>query len=361
MGLLYLTSAMRYLFFFCLLIHYANCSAQGTSHGASSSKGFTPREHVIFEDDFSHDTLGHFPHKWKESRKYLVGVNVKTHSIVRREGADKVLSTDGLAWIKPMSLGALTDSFTVECDFMQKSKTSWIGIAFRLDKNGLDSDINKAFFFSYEDQRFTIFSCRETLIEKENTYESYDVPPVVFSYNQWCHLAFSYCHRHISCYLDSTRILDIPDCGFRPFGLSIGLRDTAICKHVVIANGKPLDFNSLVTEKKFVTHAILFETNKAVINEDSNPFLIRFAAWLLKNPGVSIEIDGHTDSVGSAVSNRDLSVNRAEEVKRQLVAKGVPASRLTTKGLGATMPLKSNQTGEGRAENRRVEFVLLEK
>ncbi len=294
------------------------------------------------------------------SRKYAVGVNVKTHAIVRQDGVDEVLSTDGLTWVKPTFPGMLSDSFSVECDFMVKHKDDWIGIGFRLDKNGLDSDINKQFLFYYEDQQVHILGCRTNLIEEENSYESFAAPPVVFSYGNWYHLGFSYNHRHISCYLDSTRILDIPDCGFRPFGLSIGLRDSAICKHIVVADGKPLDFTRLITEKKFVTHSILFEFNKAVISADSGPFLAQLAKWLLKNPGISIEIDGHTDSVGGAVSNLNLSIKRAEEVKNQLVAKGVQDARLTTKGLGSTTPLKSNQTEQGRSENRRVEFILLE-
>ncbi len=353
---------MRYMFFFNLLMHCANCFAQGSSHGTSSIKGFTPREHIIFEDNFNDDSLGHFPHKWKRMVNYAVR-GTKTHAIVRQEGADKVLSTDGLTFVKPIFQEALTDSFTVECDFMLKDKEDYLGIAFRLgksDKNFIDSDFYQFLFFYYEDQHYSISHGIVDVPFRD--LDSYKFgPPVVFSYSHWYHLGFSYNHRHISCYLDSIRILDIPDGGFLPFGLYIRLDSDAVCKHVVVANGKLLDFTRLITKKRFVTHSILFEYNKAVISEDSNPFLAQFAEWLLKNPAISIEIDGHTDSVGGVASNLNLSVKRAEEVKKQLVAKGVPAARLTTKGLGSTMPLKSNKTEEGKSENRRVEFILLEK
>ena len=354
---------MRYLFFFYLLMHSANCFAQNNSSGASSIKGFIPREKIIFEDDFSDDSLGHSPHKWKRIWNYDVNKGTRSHAIVRQEGADKVLSTNGLICVKPTLLGTLTDSFTVECEFMLKGNGDYLATLFSLDKSGkntLDSDYYYFLFFWYENQHYSVLY---SMVEKPLREPGNDNtgPKVVFSHNKWYHLGFSYNHRHISCYLDSTRILDIPNCGFQPFGLSILLDSAAICRQVTISNGKLVDFTKLITEKKFVTHAILFETNKAEISEDSWSFLSHLAKWLKKNPAVSIEIDGHTDSVGSAASNLDLSLRRAEEVKNRLVMKGVPAERLTTKGLGATMPLKSNKTEEGKAENRRVEFILLDK
>ncbi len=348
-------------------MYCANCLAQGSSYGASSVKGFTPLDNVIFEDNFSRDSLRHFPHKWK-SRKCIKEGCTKTHAIVLQEGADKVLGTNYFTYVKPTLTGALTDSFTVEFDFMSKAPQIWLKIAFGLDKKALDGHINREFVFSNEDGHFSVENITHTgryevifgYSSEEAIYDRVEVPPVVFSASKWYHLGFSDNQRHISCYLDSTRIFEIPDCGYLPFGLFIGLSDSAICRHVVVANSKLPDFNKLLVEKKFVTHSILFETNKVVIGEDSDPFLAQLAKWLLKNPGISIEIDGYTDSVGSAASNLSLSVSRAKEVKKQLVAKGVPAAGLTTKGLGATIPLKSNKTEEGRAENRRVEFVLLE-
>ena len=344
-------------------MYCANCFAQGGSLGASSIKGFTPRENIIFEDDFSDDSVGHFPHKWKRVRSHGSGFGPDSHSVIRQDGADKVLSTDGVAYVKPISPGVLTDSFTVECDFMLKDKEDCLAIAFRLDKsdkNILDSDFYQfLFFFQYEDQHYSIsYGTVEVPFRNMTTY--YSSPPVMFSYNQWYHLGFSYKHRHVLCYLDSTLILDVSDAGFKPYSLSIRLDSSAICRQVTIANGKQVDFTKLITEKKFVTHAILFETSKAAISEDSGPFLSHLAKWLKKNPGIRIEIDGHTDSAGSAASNLDLSARRAEEVKKRLVAKGVPAERLTTKGLGATMSLRSNKTEEGKTENRRVEFIVVE-
>ena len=80
---------------------------------------------------------------------------------------------------------------------------------------------------------------------------------------------------------------------------------------------------------------------------------------LNNNPDLKFEIDGHTDNTGEAKHNMDLSQQRADAVKAQLVNIGIAGSRLTTKGLGDTKPIGNNDSQEGKAKNRRVEFIKL--
>ena len=75
------------------------------------------------------------------------------------------------------------------------------------------------------------------------------------------------------------------------------------------------------------------------------------------NPKVLLEIDGHTDNDGNPDKNLQLSQTRADEVMKQLTLLGINANRLTAKGYGATKPIQTNDTPEGKAANRRVEFV----
>jgi outer membrane protein OmpA-like peptidoglycan-associated protein/tetratricopeptide (TPR) repeat protein len=109
-----------------------------------------------------------------------------------------------------------------------------------------------------------------------------------------------------------------------------------------------------------VLQNIFFETNLAVITPVSFPALDRVINFMKNNPGIRVEIDGHTDSVGSDAYNLKLSQARAQSVVEYLVKHGIPRERLVAKGFGETKPVAPNTTPEGRAKNRRVEFRILE-
>ncbi len=119
------------------------------------------------------------------------------------------------------------------------------------------------------------------------------------------------------------------------------------------------DFSQTITASgRFVTHGILFDTDSDHLKPESAPVIQSIAQGLQTNPNLRLLIEGHTDSVGVAAHNLDLSKRRAEAVKAVLVTQfQVEAARLTTAGLGATKPIDSNDTPQGRSQNRRVEFV----
>jgi len=105
---------------------------------------------------------------------------------------------------------------------------------------------------------------------------------------------------------------------------------------------------------------IYFDTGKATIKPESYPILAKVAEFLQANPKAIVEIQGHTDSVGSESYNMSLSQARAEAVRDYLITHhSIEASRLIAKGYGETMPIADNTTREGRAMNRRVEFKVL--
>jgi len=115
-----------------------------------------------------------------------------------------------------------------------------------------------------------------------------------------------------------------------------------------------------VTKKKIVLRGVHFDFNKSNIRRDAAPILDEAAMTLKENPGIHVSVEGHTDGVGSVAYNLRLSDRRAESVKRYLVGKGVASDRLTTKGWGKSKPVASNDTADGRAQNRRVELVVLD-
>ena len=135
-------------------------------------------------------------------------------------------------------------------------------------------------------------------------------------------------------------------------GKSIGYRT------VRFAESTP-DFSQVITSSgRFVTHGILFDTDSDRLKPESAPVIQSIAKGLETNPNLKLLIEGHTDSVGNAAHNMDLSKRRAEAVKAVLVSQfNIDVNRLSTAGLGATKPLDTNDTPQGRSQNRRVELV----
>ena len=131
---------------------------------------------------------------------------------------------------------------------------------------------------------------------------------------------------------------------------------------VLVERDKPLarDFR-LVAEGMVITlRGIYFEFDKATIEPESRPAIEDAAKILIQNPTITVEIQGHTDSVGSDKYNQQLSERRAQAVVKYLVQDlGIEAGRLTAKGYGESRPVADNNTEDGRGLNRRVEFVIM--
>jgi outer membrane protein OmpA-like peptidoglycan-associated protein len=111
--------------------------------------------------------------------------------------------------------------------------------------------------------------------------------------------------------------------------------------------------------KTVILKGVSFATNKATLTGDSETILELALKSLAASPAVNVLIVGHTDNVGSAASNKKLSLRRAQAVKTWLVRKGIPATRLSVAGKGFDEPIDDNTTPEGRLNNRRIEFRVL--
>ncbi len=112
--------------------------------------------------------------------------------------------------------------------------------------------------------------------------------------------------------------------------------------------------------EKIKINNIFFEFGKSDLLPESFPELNRLAEFLQKNPEIKIQINGHTDNIGSDKDNKILSQKRASAVQDYLINKGIASARIKSIGYGESKPIKSNDTEEGRALNRRVEFIILE-
>ena len=120
---------------------------------------------------------------------------------------------------------------------------------------------------------------------------------------------------------------------------------------------------SLLLQSRFASVAarnpITFQTGSPDLTPESATTVQRIAQLMVDNPATRIEIGGHTDSDGEPEANEALSLIRAEAVKSALVAAGVEEGRMVAVGYGDSLPVATNDTGEGKAQNRRIEFLLL--
>ncbi|MEA3443126.1 MAG: OmpA family protein, partial [Bacteroidota bacterium] len=127
----------------------------------------------------------------------------------------------------------------------------------------------------------------------------------------------------------------------KPFLIDIGLKKIEAGISVVLKN-------------------IFYETDSYALKPESKTELNKLLAFLNKNPGIKIEIGGHTDNIGTKEYNLELSENRAKSVNDYLIAQGIDKERLNFKGYGMSKPIDTNETEEGRATNRRTEFMIID-
>ena len=306
---------------------------------------FVPGERTIFFDDFSDMAQDEPPPHWK----------VRGAPIELRTGAGirELYSAGDTSQSSPTI--AVPPNFTLE---VERTGTGDLDFEFRSkdDTNDLSFDMYQA-----EDKsglRYKVDDSKETL----------GAGLVQVDFTKPLEVAIWVQQGRVRAYLNGNRVVDVNQVTYPPIDhLMIerhwhtvspsGYNPTGI-RTVRLAESAP-DFSTLIASTgKYVTHGIYFDTDSDHLKPESAPVIKQVAAALEKTPTLKLEIDGYTDSVGDANHNLDLSKRRAQAVQSVLVAQfGIDTSRLTSNGMGAGNPIGSNDTPEGRAANRRVEFV----
>ena len=170
-------------------------------------------------------------------------------------------------------------------------------------------------------------------------------------------------------YMNEEKVWDLPRAfvagtNYNSICFSLGsfseTTDRYLIGDIKLAVGAPDTRNKIITEGKFSTSGILFDSGSDRIKAESYGVLKDIATVLQENALVKVKIFGHTDSDGEEVVNLDLSKRRAEAVKNALSLEfNIDKSRMTTDGKGEKEPVADNQKSEGKAQNRRVEFIKL--
>ena len=164
-------------------------------------------------------------------------------------------------------------------------------------------------------------------------------------------------------YIGGERAANLPNATFRrtnmlEFHVSGTPAYRSYIDSITVAVGLDPLYETLRDTGSFTTRGIYFDVGSATIRPESTPTLVQLEETLTKHGELRVRIEGHTDSTGTDGYNMGLSIRRAEAVQHYLVSKGIAVNRLEIAGFGERVPLASNATREGRAMNRRVEFIV---
>jgi OmpA-OmpF porin, OOP family len=308
---------------------------------------FVPGDKVLVYDDFSDTDVGEYPAKWtiKDGGGNAIEVVQVGDRRFLKTRYQKDHQDSAFTWLRYEVKGDMPKNFTIEFD--------------------MDVDGNLGVIFSkrpgFGGQEIYFHSRGDSNVKSSNTNGKLPVKVGIH------HVAIAVSGTQVKVYVAGERILSDPDGVVRPItriGIHFGQPYKDEGDHQMITNvriaegGKPAK-QMLAGEGRIVTHGILFDTGSDVIKPESGPTLRSILALLNEDPALKFSIEGHTDDQGGPKVNGPLSEKRAAAVKGWLVKQGIDAGRLTSKGLGQSKPIDSNDTAEGRANNRRVEFVKL--
>jgi len=150
--------------------------------------------------------------------------------------------------------------------------------------------------------------------------------------------------------------LNVSKDGYLFYSDNFMLKDTASVKTPFV---KDIALKPIKAGQSIVLKNIFYEVDRYDLKEESRAELGKIISFMKKNPGVKVEIGGHTDNTGGKEHNQQLSENRAKTVYDHLVEQGADVSHLVYKGYADTKPIAANTTEAGRSQNRRTEFMIL--
>ncbi len=325
---------------------------------------FVPGDEIFFEDLFENEQVGDFPSRWD-----IDGGNAE---IAELDG-QKVMAitapgTVVFPYMKQKSY--LGDVFTIEfdiygVDFKENNPNNYFANLFMNFSNSNANDmmglrLNWSHGHAYNENETKVNASSEVWWTNGNSGEEFRTEAGQYlNLNEWNHIAISFNKRALKMYVNGQRIAVSPNAVAPEWFKFSNENDKTLnyIRNVRIAKGAVPMLNRLQTDGKIVTYAITFETGKADLKPESMVEIIRIAKLMNNDASLNFEVQGHCDNTGSDKVNDPLSQKRAEAIVDALIAQGVKSSRLTAVGKGSHNPIADNATEEGRAKNRRVEFI----
>ena len=321
-----------------------------------SKYDFVAGDNVIFQDDLIGEENGEFPSRWD-----LISGSAEIANL----GNEKVIYfSNNKTIILPLmdKKNFLPDVFTIEFDIfldqLATQRSNQYVLRFFEGAGGwanIDGTRRHSIIISWNEVRMDKLGSKTAdFNDQKKTWEG-----------KWKRVAISFNERSLKVYLDQERMLNVPNLGYKPQMFSIGCNydaryiKTSSIKNVRVNEGGKKLYDRVMADGKFVTTGILFDVNKSIIKVESMGTINEIVKMLKEHSDLKFSIEGHTDSDGDDGLNQKLSEQRADAVKKLLTQSGIDGSRLKTKGWGETKPVDSNSIPEGKANNRRVEFIKI--
>ena len=323
---------------------------------------FVPGDEIIFEDLLVGEKLGEFPSMWDLKEGNAEVVNVGGENAIHM-GKETLI----MPYMKEKDY--LPQEFTIEFDLYvpcEKSRggNDNIGMNNRYNIDLLNASGNKVFTAFWYNGWINLGEPKGIEWSWQNGGdESTGKAEVLFNQSNFNHIAISFNKRALKFYVNGTRICNIPRCDaptrFQIFSYEGEEQDERFIKNVRIAKGAVPLYDRMMSDGKFITYGITFDVGKATIKPESMGEINRIVQLMTENPDLKFSVEGHTDNTGKEASNQTLSEQRSQAIVAKLVELGIAQDRLTAVGKGQNSPIADNNTDEGRAKNRRVEFVKM--
>lgn len=333
----------------------ATKSAMGKAN--YKSYDFVPGDKIIFQPDLSGEADAELP------ARFTV---VKGNAEIQSHEGEKILhlNAGGYVTVTPLMKEAayLPEQFTVEFDMMYENERTLFDQVndfnvyfFKPDDNNYDGyGLYSFVLHSNERVGFGVHGVTGQKVPSE-------LAKALQTHSVWHHIALYVRQNVAKAYVNEYRVTasNALPTGAGKLAIKTDGRYGFKIKNFRLAAGGDDKYNKIVTDGKFVTHGIQFDVAKATIKPESMGALNEIVKMMKMHDELKFEINGHTDSDGTAEANMKLSEARARSVKDKLVEMGIAADRLTTKGNGSAQPIDDNSTQEGKANNRRVEFIKI--
>ena len=319
---------------------------------------FVAGDEIIFDDPMDNEQIGEFPSQWE-----LIEGSVEVANIAGRQCIYFDPMGGTVAPLMKDMKSYLPDVFTLELDFFANRYES-----------GFCDGYNFCFYNAEKSVLEIFMNHTDTQEGNKDIHWNYDTPSgdhrggdaqIIVQPEAWNHLAISFNKRALKVYVNGIRIANIPNMAapvrFDVVGREWGTPDTfrEAITNIRLAQGAVPLYDRMMSEGKFVTYGITFDVGKATIKPESMGEINRIVQLMTENPDLKFSVEGHTDNTGKEASNQTLSEQRSQAIVAKLVELGIAQDRLTAVGKGQNSPIADNNTDEGRAKNRRVEFVKM--